>query len=519
MTEAKVLLARLFTDEMRMGESTMRKQLWKSTTSALFAFALFAGLILISPIARAQQGQDKSAPLSQVQRLNRAPVNKEILRVQLPRPDVQTLPNGLTLVLQEDHKLPTIAFTMWIRPGQLADPADLPGLASFTAEMLREGTERRTSAQMAQEVDQLGATLDASSRFGASFTSVNASGLISSTAQILDLMSDVVLHPAFPASELEKYKQRQEASLEERLANPNFLGQRAFRRVIYGDTPMAIASPTKESIEKLSVEDLKRFHQQHFIPGNTILGVTGDFKSAEIRALVEKYFGAWKGAAEAPLSFPTSIDPQPTKITLVDRPGSVQTYIVGGDRGVRRVDPDYYKLVVMNQVLGGGPQARLFLDLREEHSLTYGSYSRFNTDIYPGDWQAFAPVRTPVTGDAMERFVYEFKRINDEPVRPSELDEAHRSIIAGFALSLEQPVQLLSDWLTVQYYGLPMDYWDKYPDRISEIDAAGVQAAAKKFVDLNHMQWVAVGDRKQIQDLLAKYGSVVAVDVTGKAEN
>ena len=184
-----------------------------------------------------------------------------------------------------------------------------------------------------------------------------------------------------------------------------------------------------------------------------------------MRALVEKYFGAWKGAAEAPVSLPSVPSPQPTKITLVDRPGSVQTYIVGGDRGIRRVDPDYYKLVVMNQVLGGGPQARLFLDLREEHSLTYGSYSRFNADIYPGDWLAFAPVRTPVTGDAMERFVYEFKRINDEPVPQSELDDAHRAIIAGFALSLEQPAQLLNDWLTVQHYGLPMDYWDKYPDQ------------------------------------------------------
>src|ERR1700677_2815411 len=150
------------------GERAMRRPFSKASAWAAAAGALFAVLIFAAPIARAQgqgQGQDKSAPMSQVQRLNRAPVNKEILRVQLPRPEVQTLPNGLTLVLQEDHKLPTIAFTMWIRPGQLADPADLPGLASFTAEMLREGTERRTSAQIAQEVDQLGATLDAGSRF------------------------------------------------------------------------------------------------------------------------------------------------------------------------------------------------------------------------------------------------------------------------------------------------------------------------------------------------------------------
>ncbi|MGB7750069.1 MAG: insulinase family protein, partial [Candidatus Acidiferrales bacterium] len=213
------------------------------------ALVTFAGLL--SPGATIAQGQDKSAPASSMQKLGRAPVNKEILRVQLPRPTVVKLKNGLTIVLEEDHKLPTVAFTMWIRPGQLADPGDLPGLASFTAGMLREGTEKRTSEQIAREVDSLGATLDASSRFGVSFTSVNASGLITDTAKILDLMSDVVLHPSFPTGELAKYKQSEGASLEQRLSNPQFLGQQGFKRVVYGDTPMALASATKASIEKI----------------------------------------------------------------------------------------------------------------------------------------------------------------------------------------------------------------------------------------------------------------------------
>ena len=502
-------------ESMNGGERAMKRPSSKFLGYAIAA-AMLLGVVLSPGVATAQ---DKSAPLSQVQRLNRAPVSKEVLRVQLPRPAVEKLPNGLTLVLLEDHKLPTVAFTMWIRPGQLADPKDAPGLTSFTAGMLREGTERRTSAQIAAEVDQLGASLDASSRFGASYTTVNASGLINDAPQILDLMSDIVLHPAFSADELAKYKQREGASLEERLANPNFLGQQAFRRVLYGDTPMAIASPTKEFIEKVTAEDLKHFHAQHFVPGNTILGVTGDFKGTEMRALVEKYFGAWKGAADAPLSFPAAANSRPAKITLVDRPDSVQTYIMGGNRGIRRIDPEYYALAVMNQIVGGAPQARLFLDLREEHSLTYGAFSRYTADIYAGDWYGFAPVRTQVTGDAMDRFIFEYKRINNEPVAQSELDDAHRAIIANFALSLEQPTQILNAWLTVAHYGLPMDYWDKYPDRIGAIDAAGVQAAAKKFVDLDHMQWIAVGDRKQIQDTLAKYGTVAVVDVTGKPEN
>jgi len=500
--------------------------IWRTAGAAIVApaawavvatLAGFAGLLL--PGAAFAQGPDKSAPASSMQKLGRAPVNKEILRVQLPRPTVVKLKNGLTIVLEEDHKLPTIAFTMWIRPGQLADPGDFPGLAAFTAGMLREGTDKRKSEQIASEVDSLGATLEASSRFGVSYTSVNASGLISDTAKILDLMSDVVLHPSFPAGELAKYKQSEGASLEQRLANPQFLGQQGFKRVVYGDTPMALASATKESIEKISVEDLKRFHDKHYVPGNAILGVTGDFTASEMRATIEKYFGAWMGAAEAPEKFAAAVTPQSTKITLVDRPASVQTYIIVGDRAIRRTDPEYYGLDVMNQVLGGGPQARLFLDLREEHSLTYGAYSRFNAEIYPGDWLAFAPVRTPVTGDAMERFLYEFKKINNEPVPQGEMDDAHRAIIASFAISLEQPREILNDWLTVQYYGLPVDYWDKYPDHIAGIDAAGVQASAKKFVDLDHLQWICVGDRKEIEGVLKKYGTVSVVDVTGKAEN
>jgi zinc protease len=494
--------------------------IWRTAGAAIVtsaALAIFAGLL--QPGAAFAQGQDKSAPASSMQKLGRAPVNKEILRVQLPRPTVVKLKNGLTIVLEEDHKLPTIAFTMWIRPGQLADPSELPGLAAFTAGMLREGTEKRTSEQIASDVDSLGATLEASSRFGVSYTSVNAAGLITDTAKILDLMSDVVLHPSFPAGELAKYKQSEGASLEQRLSNPQFLGQQGFKRVIYGDTPMALASTTKESIEKISVEDLKRFHEKHYVPGNAILGVTGDFTASEMRATIEKYFGAWMGAAEAPEKFAAAVTPQSTKITLVDRPASVQTYIIVGDRAIRRTDPEYYGLDVMNQVLGGGPQARLFLDLREEHSLTYGAYSRFNAEIYPGDWLAFAPVRTPVTGDAMERFLYEFKKINNEPVPQGEMDDAHRAIIASFAISLEQPREILNDWLTVQYYGLPVDYWDKYPDHIAGIDAAGVQASAKKFVDLDHLQWICVGDRKEIEGVLKKYGTVRVVDVTGKAEN
>jgi zinc protease len=508
------------TSDRRLFKGFLEGKTMKALPSFVWplAFAGLAATVLAGPAASVARSQEKSTSVSKVERLNRAPVNKEALRVQLPRPTVVKLPRGLTLVLLENHKLPTVAFTMWIRPGQLADPRDLPGLAAFTADMLREGTERRTSLQIAAALDSLGATLTANSRFGASYTAINASGLADNAAQVLDLLSDIALHPAFPASELAKYKQREGANIEERLANPGFLAQQAFRRALYVDGPLSVASPTKESIEKVTSEDLKRFHDQHFRPGNTILGATGDFKTDEMRALIEKYFGEWSGAAEPPLALPSKTAPSPASITLVDRPDSVQTYIMVGDRGIRRTDPDYYALVVMNQVLGGGPQARLFLDLREEHGYTYGAYSNFNAETYAGDWLASTSVRTPVTDGSMTRLVYEFKRMSSEPVPQSELDDARHAIVAGFALALEQPGQQLGNWLTVQYYGLPMDYWDRYAERIAAVDTAAIQAAAKKFVDLEHMQWVSVGDRKQIQEVLVKYGSVSVVDVEGKTE-
>ena len=180
----------------------------------------------------------------------------------------------------------------------------------------------------------------------------------------------------------------------------------------------------------------------------------------------------------------------------------------------------------MNRVLGGGPQARLFLNLREAHGYTYGAYSRVGDDKYREPWVANTEVRNAVTDGSMEQLMAEFKRIRDEKVPESELNEARHSIVANFALSLEQPQVLLSRWILVQDYGLPTDYWDRYPVEVAHTTADAVQAAARKYVDLDHLQIVCVGDPKQpgndqkqtIRDVLAKYGTVEVYDTNGKKE-
>jgi predicted Zn-dependent peptidase len=463
----------------------------------------------------AQEGEH-GASVSKVVRLNRAPVSKEILKVTLPRPVVTKLPNGLTLLVLEQRKLPTVTFLLRIESGAMTDPKNMPGLAMFTANMLKEGTTHRSSSQLASDVDNIGSSLNASANFGSDSTQISASGLVTSTDRILELMSDATLNPTFPQDELEKYKKRELANLEQDRSDPDFLGEERFRHAVYGNFPAAVYSATKESVNGISQAQLQAFHDHYYVPSNAILGVAGDVKPEEIRELVTKYFGAWK---DHPLDKEKRGDvppPQSFKIYLVDRPGSVQTNILAGDYGARRVDADYIPLVVMNRVLGGGPQARLFLNLREDKSYTYGAYSRIGDDVYREAWYANTEVRTAVTDGSMHELMYEFNRIRDQKVPENELDESRHAIVASFALSLERPQQLLSYWMLVQSYGLPADYWDRYPEKVAQVNQAVVEEAAKKFVDLAHLQVVCVGDRKQIEDVLKKYGPVEVYDADGK---
>jgi len=477
----------------------------------------FAMAIMVcSGLSQVARAQEHGTSMSQVERLNRAPMNKEVLKVQLPRPTETKLANGLTLLLLEQHKLPTASLALWIKTGALADPRDMPGLAKFTADMLHEGTAHRTSAQLAAEVDTIGASLNANAAFGSSVSTVSASTLVENVDRLLDLMSDAVLNPSFPADELEKYRQRQLANLEQQRSQPQFLATEKFRQVLYRDFPASVVSATPDSLKRATPELLKKFHDEYYVPNNAVLGVVGDFKTDEMVSRIKKYFGDWKSGSVPLLKLGPLPPPAPSKIYLVNRHDSVQTNIVAGDYAVRRADPEYVPLQVANQVLGGGPQARLFLNLRENKGYTYGVYSSFSADIYPGPWAARTEVRTNVTDGSMHELMSEFQRLRDEKVPDAELDDARRSIVARFALELESPVSLINDWLTVNYYGLPQAYWDRYPEQIAEVSPDAVQATARKYVDRDHLQIVCVGDGKQIEDVLKKYGPVEVYDTDGK---
>jgi zinc protease len=467
--------------------------------------------------ASAAQDEEHSTDTSKVERKNRAPVSKDILKVTLPRATEATLSNGLTVLILENHRLPLISLQYSLSAaGAIFEPSNVPGLAAVTAQMLREGTASRNSVQIAEQIDQLGASITAGAGFGSAVTALNASGLSDNFEQWFALTNDILLNPTFPANELNRIKQRLKTQLRQQRANPNFLSNETFSRAVYGSHPAAVVAATAESIDAITPEMLAKWHHDRYAPQNAILGITGDVKASELIPKLEKALAAWK-KTDLKEELPPNPKPAASKrVFLVNRPNSVQTTVALGNIAIDRRDPDYIPLTVMNHVLGGGPAARLFLNLREEKGYTYGVYSNFTALKYPGPWRAGADVRTEVTGGAMTEFYKEFQRIRDEKVPAGELDEAKRALVASFALSLESPPELLGYAIVQKIYGFPPDYWDTYPAKIMAVTADDIQRVARKYVNPDNLQIIAVGDVGKIKPVFEKYGPVEVFDGDGK---
>ena len=491
----------------------------RTIAATMVAFAFIASAV--APL-RAQQpapGQDKGTSRSKVERKNRAPVSKEVLRVKLPKPVEVVLDNGLTVMILEDHRFPVVNMNLQISgAGPIFDPADKPGLANLTAQMLREGTKTRNSRQIAEDIDKLGATLSATSGFGFTAAAITASGLSDNFDHWFGLMADVLMNPSFPADEFGKLKARQKTALMQQRTQPGFLSEERFRRVVYGNHPAAVYSTTPAVLDSLTPEMLAAWHRERYVPQNAILGVAGDVKASEVIAKLKTALAGWK-RTDYKESLPANPKPvTDAKIYLIDRPNSVQSTITMGNIAIDRRHADYIPVTVMNSIVGGGASARLFLNLREEKGYTYGVYSGFTALKYPGPWSAGGDVRTEVTEGAMTEFMRELNRIRDEKVPVDELEEQKRSIVAGFALSLESPQQLLNYSITRKIYGLPDDYWETYPAKVMAVSADDVQRVARQYVNPQTQQIVVVGDAKKIKSILEKFGTVVVFDADGKPQ-
>jgi zinc protease len=461
--------------------------------------------------------QDQPPPAQGVVKKGKVPIARDVLKVKLPKPVEADLPNGMHLMVLEDHRLPQISFQIFIPgAGGYDDPADRPGLASFVASMMREGTASRTSEQISQQLEVMAASLSVTAGTSSLEATISGSSLSDQFDGLIDMTADVLLHPSFPDEELARYKQRTRAGLMQQRANPGFLAAEMFSRGVYGAHPAARLSPTISALDTTTREALTAFHRGHYVPDHAGMAIAGDISMAEVRKLIDAKLAGWakSGAAAAVVSEPPALSGP--KIYFIARPNSVQTNLIVGTQAIPRTHPDYDVLQVMNKVIGGGPTGRLFIHLREEKGYTYGASSTLSAPAHRGDWSASTSVRSEVTEPALRDLLAEVALLRDQPVSETEISDAKRAMIASFALSLESPAQLLNYYVTRWRYQLAADYWDKYPERVSAVTAGQIQAAARTYLAANRMQVVAVGDPARVADTLRKLGDVETYDADGK---
>ena len=420
--------------------------------------------------------------------------------LKLPAIQKHKLSNGLAVWIVEHHEVPLAQVNLIVRSGSAADPIGKYGVGSLTAAMLDEGAGTRSSLDLADAIEFLGANLSTTSSFD--FSAVRMSVPVSKLADALPLMSDVALRPAFPVAELERMRKERLTGLLQARDNVAALIQLAFPRIVYGPTHRygTSANGLPATIESLTVDDLKAFYRAHFRPDNATLLVVGDLTPAAALPMLEKAFGAWQSEGMAALVAEVPIAPQLGKrqIYLVDKPEAAQSQIRIGWVGVPRSTPDYAVLQVLNTVLGGSFTSRLNQNLREKNGYAYGASSGFDMRLSAGPFLATAGVQTDKTAEALREFFNELDGILS-PVPADELAKSKNYVALGFPGEFETTGDMARKLEELVVYNLPDTTFSNFVPSVTGVTAADVQRAAARYVQPEKMAVVVVGDRKVIE--------------------
>jgi predicted Zn-dependent peptidase len=473
------------------------------TTGILSVLAL----LTFQSIATAQATFDRSKPPE----LGPPP------RVSLPPIVTRQLPNGLKLLIVEQHELPLADFALVVGSGSTADPSGKPGVANLVSAMLREGTTTRKSLEIADQIAFLGINL-----FPASSWESSTLTLHTPTAQLdsaLALFADVALHASFPANEFERIrKQRLTELLQLRDQGPA-IANIAFPAILYGTAhPYGIPSlGTEASVKSLTTGDLQAYYQASFKPNNATLIVVGDVTPAQIEQKINDLFGNWQRSDVPKLSYGEPPKASTTTIYLIDKPGAAQSSFRIGAVGVPRSTSDYFALTVMNTILGGSFTSRLNQNLREARGFTYGAGSRFDMRRAAGPFLASAEIVTAKSDSALLEFMKELNGIR-QAVPAAELSRAKRYLQLQLPGNFETTQEIAAALVPVALYGLPLDYYNNYVQSIEGVTQADVARVAQQYINPGSLAIVIVGDRKTIEAGLkaVNLGPIVIRDIAGQ---
>ncbi len=411
------------------------------------------------------------------------------------------LENGLKVFVVENHKVPRVAYSIVLDVDPFAE-GEAKGYTDVAGELMGRGTTSRAKDKLDAEVDFIGATLSTSS------SGVYAASLTKHQDKLLGIMSDVVLNPAFKQEEFDKIITQTKSGLQTSKDDPDAIASNVVSALNFGKDHPYGEITTEGTVDNITLDMCKKYYQTYFKPNVAYMAVVGDVTVKEVKPMIEKYFGSWAKGDVPKADYPLPKGPGKTRVAVVNKPGAVQSVInVTYPVDLKPGADDAIKAQVLNTILGGGFTSRLFMNLREKHGFTYGSYSSLKKDEIMGQFSAYAKVRNEVTDSSVTEIMRELNRIRDEKVAQEELDGIKSYLTGNFAMSLESPQTIAKFAVNIERYGLPKDYYQNYLKNLSAVSVDDVQAMAKKYIRPDEAFITAVGNKDEIADNLAKFSA------------
>ncbi|MEM6960834.1 MAG: pitrilysin family protein [Myxococcota bacterium] len=484
----------------------------------LLASSILTGMVAVggagcggatAPVADGTEAE--SQPVAETSRPREEPPASGPAR-DIAFPPIQRfqMESGLEVRLVERRQLPVVYARLVFFSGSETDPEHLPGLSNLVAQMLEEGTRSKSSAELAEEIEYLGADMQSGSDEESLYVGVQ--GLSEHFETMIELLAEIVTQPAFEEDELAKLKRRELDRLKLMSARPNYLARRILYQRLYGTHPYGHVDTNTEVLRRLAREDLVTWHEAHIAPNNATLVVVGDVDRARVERNVGQVFELWQPTSVPQTQYPQTPQRTERELVVVDRPGSVQTTIMIANLAVERGHEDWVPLMVSNQVLGGSAASRLFMDLREERGLTYGAYSNIAERVKVGPFLAYAQVETSKTFEAVGAFFEHLERITTEAVPEEELERAAQYLSNSFPLEIDTPAKIASMVSDLRVFELPDGYWDGFRSSIASVMTEEALAAAQAHIHPRQSLVLLVGDAGRIAEPLRRFGEVQVVN-------
>lgn len=424
------------------------------------------------------------------------------------------LDNGIKFYLVEDKELPLIRVTATIRTGSLQDPSGKEGLASMTGELIREGGSENYPA------DKLNVLLEDKAAFMSTFIgqgsgSASMNILKEDFDELLPVFVDLVSNPLFPEDKIELSKTQRKSGISRRNDDQGSIANREYSKLIYGENSPLTRQIEYASLDAISREDIVAFHKEAFVGNNMTFGVIGDFDTKEMKRKLEKAFGSLPAGTENNLIYPEVNYSFPSTVNFINKSDVNQSYVLVGHIGGLRENPDYAKLQMMNQILGGGFAGRLFQTVRTDLGLAYAVGGGYGSNInYPGTFSLFVMTKSSTTAQAIDALIAEVEKMQTNPVTKKELDDARDRFLNSLVFRYDSKQKILNERISNEYNGLSKDAFDKYVEELKKVTVSDIQDVAKNYLNPDKIQILVVGNAEEVGDQLQKYGNVNEIDIT-----